>query len=134
RMERVILGAEQARFLRGGSDEKERALGRRIHLREGAPQRNERRYTRCVINRAVKNLIAGQLGMFAKMIPMCAKNHIFVFPFRIAAFGFVNDVVRFEWADLLFDFKVSLCLQCNWRKVLLDGGLLQCLEILSAIS
>ena len=36
-MERVIFGAEQARFLRGGSDEKERALGRRIHLREGAP-------------------------------------------------------------------------------------------------
>ena len=59
RMERVILGAEQARFLRGGSDKKERALGRRIHLRKGAPQRDERRYTRCVVNRAVKNLIAG---------------------------------------------------------------------------
>ena len=133
-MERVIFGAEQARFLRGGSDEKERALGRRIHLREGAPQRDERRYTRCVINGAVKNLIAGQLGMFAKVIPMCAENHIFVFPFGITAFQFGDDVVRFECANLLFDFKVGLCLQCNWPKVFADGGFLQRIEILSGIS
>jgi len=40
------------------------------------------------------------------MVPVRCVNNIFVPQFRVVAFEFADDIVRFEGANLLFDFDV----------------------------
>src|SRR5207245_7272605 len=71
-----------------------------------AAELDNRRHTGRIIDRAIKNLIALQLGMTPEMVPVRGVNDVFVPQFWIVPFEFANDVVRFERANLLFDLNI----------------------------
>ena len=68
-----------------------RDAGRR-QFREGFGEFEQLRRPRCIIERAVENLVALKLLVFAEMIPVRRVDDVFVLQFRVRAFELGDDV------------------------------------------
>ena len=67
------------------------------------------------------------------MVPVRSVDDVFVPQFRIVAFEFADDIVRFERANLLLYLDGRCGFQRDRPESLCDRRLLQRIEILSAI-
>ena len=99
RLRRVVLRAEQARFLQRGHEEQDAALGRRALLRERAGDFQQHAQAGAVVDRAAVHLVPRPRRVGAQVIPVRGVDDHLVG--LVVAGDHRQHVLRFEVADLV---------------------------------
>ena len=131
RIERVVLGAEQALLFGRDHQEQERALRLRLRLLQRLRDLEHGRDAGRVVERAVVDRVAVDRRADAQVIPVRRVDDVLVLQHRVAAFELRDDVARVDRAQLVGDRHRRLDAERHRLELARQRLLLQRVEILA---